>query len=163
MARTKNRPAAPSAAHAAPDPAPAPDTAAAPDSPAAAVHAALAASPGSTIAVIASTAGIGKPAARDFLLAMEKAGTATRARGGKPGIPDTWTFADPAQDHAGRAPDPEDEQGGQPGDGPVGSADGPGHDEAAGEAAQDGSAATASPGQQDGDADADAERRQRSA
>src|SRR5581483_1727018 len=94
MARTKTRPGtAPTAAHAAPDPAPAPGTAPVPDSPAAAIHAALAANPGSTVAVIADTAGTGKPATRDALLAMEKDGTATRARGGKPGIPDTWTLA----------------------------------------------------------------------
>ena len=96
MARTKTSPdTAPSAAHAAPDPAPAPGTAPAADSPAAAVHAALAANPGSAVAVIADAAGTGKPAARDALLAMEKAGTATRVKGGKPGIPDTWTLAGP--------------------------------------------------------------------
>ena len=50
MARTKTSPdTAPSAAHAAPDPAPAPGTAPAADSPAAAVHAALAANPGSAV------------------------------------------------------------------------------------------------------------------
>ena len=65
-------------------------------SPAATVHAALAANPGSAVAVIADAAGTGKPAARDALLAMEKAGTATRVKGGKPGIPDTWTLAGPA-------------------------------------------------------------------
>ena len=155
MARTKPRPAAaPSAAHAAPDPAPAPGAAAAPGSPAAAVHAALAASPGATTAVIADAAGTGKPAARDALLAMEKAGTATRARGGKPGIPDTWTLADAAPDGAGPAADPEDEQGDQPDDGPAGgSLTGAGEDETAGEAVQDGTAGTAGPGQQDGDAE----------
>ena len=155
MARTKTRPAAaPSAAHAAPDPAPAPNAAAAPGSPAAAVHAALAASPGATTAVIADAAAIGKPAARDALLAMEKAGTATRARGGKPGIPDTWTLADTTPDSAGPAAAPEDNQGaGQPDDGPAGSSlTGAGDDEAAGEAVQDGTAGTAGPGQQDGDA-----------
>ena len=148
MTRTKTRPAAPSAAH----PAPAPDTAAAPGSPAAAVHAALAASPGATTAVIADAAAIGKPAARDALLAMEEAGTATRARGGKPGIPDTWTLAGTTTpDSAGPAAAPEDNQGGgQPDDGPAGSSlTGAGDDEAAGEAVQDG---TAGPGQQDGDA-----------
>ena len=154
MARTKPRPAAaPSAAHAAPDLAPAPSAAAAPGSPAAAVHAALAASPGATTAVIADNAGTGKPAARDALLAMEKAGTATRARGGKPGIPDTWTLTDVIQDGAGPAADPKDEQGDQTDDGPAGSSlTGAGEDEAAGEAVQDGTAGTASPGQQDGDA-----------
>ena len=93
MARTNISPdTAPSAAHAAPDPAPAPGTAPAADSPAAAVHAALAANPGSAVAVIADVAGTGKPAARAALLAMEKAGTATRVKGTKPGIPDTWTL-----------------------------------------------------------------------
>ena len=94
MARTKTSPeTAPSAAHPAPDPSPAPGTAPAAVSPAAAVHAALAANPGSAVAVIADAAGTGKPAARDALLAMEKGGTATRVKGGKPGIPDTWTLA----------------------------------------------------------------------
>ena len=154
MARTKTRPAAaPSAAHAAPDPAPAPDAAAAPGSPAVAVHAALAASPGATTAVIAGAAATGKPAARDVLLAMEKAGTATRARGGKPGIPDTWTLADVTPDSAGPAADPEDEQGDQPDDSPAGSGlTGAGEDETAGQAVHDGGAGTAGPGQQDGDA-----------
>ena len=158
MARTKTRPAtAPSAAHAAPAAAPAPNAAAAPGSPAAAVHAALAASPGATTAVIAGTAAIGKPAARDALLAMEKAGTATRARGGKPGIPDTWTLTDTTPDGAGPATDPQGEQGSdQPNDGPAGSSlEGAGDDEAAGEAVQDGTAGaartTAGRGQQDGD------------
>ena len=85
-------------------------TASAAVSPAAAVHAALAANPGSAVAVIADAAGTGKPAARDALLAMEKGGTATRVKGGKPGIPDTWTLARPAQDNAG----PEDEQAASP-------------------------------------------------
>jgi hypothetical protein len=148
MARTKTSPeTAPSAAHAAPDPAPAPGTVPAAGSPVAAVHAALAANPGSAVAVIADAAGTGKPAARDALLAMEKAGTATRVKGGKPGIPDTWTLAGPAQDDAG----PEDEQAGQPGDGTASSPDGPRDDE---RACQDGAAETASPGQQDADAEA---------
>lgn len=150
MARTKNRPdAVPSAAHAATDPAPASDTAPAPDSPAAAVHAALAANPGGTVTVIADAAGTGKPAARDALLAMEKDGTATRVKGGKPGIPDTWTLAGTTQDDAG----PEDEQAGQPEDGTASIPDGPGGDETADEAGQDGTAETASPEQQDADAE----------
>jgi len=107
MARTKTSPdTAPSAAHAAPGPAPAPGAAPAAGSPAAAVHAALAANPGSAIAVIADAAGTGKPAARAALLEMEKAGTATRVKGAKPGIPDTWTLAEPAPDAAGQ-PGPE--------------------------------------------------------
>lgn len=131
MARTKTRPdTAPSAAHAAPDPAPAHDAAAAPDSPAAAVHAALAANPGSTVAVIADAAVIGRPAAREALLAMEAAGTATRVKGGKPGIPDTWTLAGPAPDGTGPA-DPEDEQAAQPDEGPGGSLNGASEDETA--------------------------------
>lgn len=151
MARTKNRPGtAPSAAHAATDPAPAPVTAPAPDSPAAAVHAALAANPGGTVTAIAGAAGTGKPAARDALLAMEKEGTATRVKGGKPGIPDTWTLAGPAPDDAG----PEAEQPGQPADGTATSPDGPGGDETADEAGQDETAETASPEQQVADADA---------
>ena len=119
MARTKTSPdTAPSAAHAAPDPAPAPGTAPAADSPAAAVHAALAANPGSAVAVIADAAGTGKPAARAALLAMEKDGTATRVKGTKPGIPDTWTLAEPAPDAAGPAAGPQAEQPGQPGEDP---------------------------------------------
>ena len=128
MARTKTSPGtAPSAAHAAPDPAPAPGTAPAADSPAAAVHAALAASPGSAVAVIADAAGTGKPAARAALLAMEKDGTATRVKGTKPGIPDTWTLAEPAPDGTG----PEDGQPGQPDEDPAGSPDGAAEDETA--------------------------------
>ena len=137
MARTKTRPdTAPSAAHAAPDPAPAHDAAAAPDSPAAAVYAALAANPGSTVAVIADAAAIGKPAARDALLAMEAAGTATRVKGGKPGIPDTWTLAETAPDGTSPA-DPEGEQPGEPDEGPDGSPDDAGEDETAARAEQD--------------------------
>jgi hypothetical protein len=129
-----------------------PITAPAPDSPAAAVCAALAANPAATVAVIAAAAGTGKPAARDALLAMEKAGTATRVKGGKPGIPDTWTLAGPAQADAGPAgAGPEDEEGGQPGDGTASSLDGHGGDETAVEAGQDGAAETARPGQQDAD------------
>jgi hypothetical protein len=104
MAHTRNRPAtAPSAAHAATDPAPAPKPAPAPDSPAPAVHAALAANPGGTVAVIAGAAGTGMPATRDTLLAMEKNGTAIRVKGGKPGVPDTWTLASPHADNPGPA------------------------------------------------------------
>jgi hypothetical protein len=115
MARTKTTPGtARSAAHAATDPGPVPATAPAADSPAAAVHAALAASPGSTVTVIADAAGTGKPAARAALLDMEKAGTATRVKGTKPGIPDTWTLAEPAPDGAGPEAAPEAGQGGQP-------------------------------------------------
>ena len=96
MTRTKNTPrTARSAAHAVPDPAPAAGTSPVPGSAAAAVHAALTASPGATTAVIAGAAGISRPAARDALAALEAAGQATRTKGGKPGIADTWTPAAP--------------------------------------------------------------------
>ena len=148
MARTKTRPdTAPSAAHAATDPAPAHDAAAAPDSPAAAVYAALAANPGSAVAVIADAAAIGKPAARDALLAMEAAGTATRVRGGKPGIPDTWTLAEPAPDGTS----PADPEGELPDEGPDGSPDDAGEDETAASSEQDRIAEAGDPAPQDGD------------
>ena len=160
MARTKTRPAtAPTAAHAAQDPAPAHDAAAAPDSPAAAVCAALAANPGRTVAAIADAAAIGRPAVRDALLAMEAAGTAARVRGGKPGIPDTWTLAEPAPDPAGPA-GPDDEQPGDPDDSPVdGSPDGAGEDEAAARAEQAriAEAGDSAPEEDGADADADAD------
>ena len=131
MARTKTSPGtAPSAAHTATDPAPAPGTAPAADSLAAAVHGALAANPGGTVAVIADAAGTGKPVARAALLAMEADGTATRVKGTKPGIPDTWTLAGPAPDGTGPA-DPEAGQVGQPGEDPGGSPDAAGKDETA--------------------------------
>ncbi|HEY2261238.1 MAG TPA: hypothetical protein VGI96_01285 [Streptosporangiaceae bacterium] len=144
MARTKNRPAiAPSAAHAAPQPAPAHRTAPDPGSPAAAVHAALSANPGGTVAVIASAAGTGKPATRDALLDMEKAGTATRVKGSRPGVADTWTLTAPVPDDSGPAAG-QDEQASQPSDaadgGPGGSGDG-GPVQDAGEAAAEVSAA----------------------
>jgi hypothetical protein len=94
MARTSTPAphAARSAADTATDPAPAPVAPAAGDSPAAAVLAALSAEPaGATVAVIAGYAGISVAAARQALLAHEKAGTATRVKGSRPGIPDTWT------------------------------------------------------------------------
>ena len=147
MARTKNAPdTAPSAAHAATDPAPVPGTAPAADIPAAAVHAALAASPGSPVAVIADAAGTGKPAARAALLEMEKAGTATRVKGARPGIPDTWTLAGPAPDAAGPAADLEAGQPSQP-EPDNGTPDGAAEDKTAGDTApQDGETAP-----QDGD------------
>ena len=150
MARTKTRPdTGHSAAHAATDPAPAPATAPAADSPAAAVHAALAANPGSAVAVIADAAGTGKPAARAALLAMEKDGTATRVKGAKPGIPDTWTLAEPAPDGAGPAAGP---QAGQPGQDPAGSPDGAAEDETAGGTGQDRTAEAGGPAPEAGDA-----------
>jgi hypothetical protein len=54
----------------------------------------LAAHPGgATAAVIAGAAGIGWPAARAALAAMERAGAVVRAKGGKPGVADIWTSA----------------------------------------------------------------------
>jgi hypothetical protein len=151
MARTNISPdTAPSAAHAAPDPAPAPGTAPAAGSPAAAVHAALAANPGSAVAVIADAAGTGKPAARAALLAMEQDGSATRVKGTKPGIPDTWTLAEPAPDGTSPAADPQAGQAGQPGEDP-GSPDGAAEDETAGGTGQDRTAETGDPAPEDGD------------
>jgi hypothetical protein len=96
MARTKN-PAPGTArrpADTATDPAPAPVGAPAGDSPATAVLAALSAEPGgAAVAVIAGHAGISVAAARQALTAHEKAGTATRVKGGRPGLPDTWKAA----------------------------------------------------------------------
>lgn len=56
------------------------------------VYEALAANPGATTTAIAAAAGIGKKGARSELLALEKAGAAARVKGGKPGVPDTWTL-----------------------------------------------------------------------
>jgi hypothetical protein len=156
MARTKTTPGtARSAAHAATDPGPVPATAPAADSPAAAVHAALAASPGSTVTVIADAAGTGKPAARAALLDMEKAGTATRVKGTKPGIPDTWTLAEPAPDGAGPEAAPEAGQAGQPGNDPAGSPDGAAEDDTADGTGRDGAAETGDPAPEaGGDAEA---------
>ena len=55
---------------------------------------------------------------------MEADGTATRVKATKPGIPDTWTLAEPAPD--GTDPESASEAGqpGQPGDDPAGSPDG---------------------------------------
>jgi len=155
MARTKNAPdTAPSAAHAATDPAPALGAAPAADSPAAAVSAALAANPGSTVAVIADAAGTGKPAARAALLDMEKAGTATRVKGDRPGIPDTWTLAEPAPDGTGPEAAPEAEPASQPGDDPAGSLDVATEDETADGTGQDGAAEADDAAPEDGDAEA---------
>ena len=97
MARTKTPAphAADSAADTPPDPAPAPVAAPAGDSPALAVLAALTAEPGgATVTAIAAHAHISVAAARQALTAHEKAGTATRIKGGRPGIPDTWKPAE---------------------------------------------------------------------
>ena len=56
-----------------------------------AVLAVLAANPGgATVAGIAGYAQISVAAARQALIAHEKAGAATRVKGGRPGTPDTW-------------------------------------------------------------------------
>ena len=138
MTRTKNIARAPrNAAHAAPDPAPVPGTSPVAGSAAAAVHAALTASPGATTAAIAAAAGIGHPAARDALAALDAAGAVTRTKGGKPGIPDTWTLT--AHGRSGNEPAAgaaqEDEHAGtsQPGDDPAsGEHDGSGQQETGG-------------------------------
>jgi hypothetical protein len=147
MARTKNAPeTAPSAQHAASDPAPAPGAAPAPGSPAAAVHAALAANPGSTVAAIADALGTGKAVVRDSLLGMEKAGTATRVKGTRPGIPDTWTLAESVPDAVG----PQAGQPGQPGEDPVGSPDGAAEDKTVGDAGQGATAEAGVPAPENG-------------
>src|ERR1019366_370258 len=101
----------------------APVARAAGNSPAAAVLAALSAEPaGAAVAVIAGRAAISAAAARQALLAHEKAGTATRVKGNRPGIADTWTPAavpDAPADEVPRAETPAD--AGQPSDEPVGS------------------------------------------
>ena len=76
------------------DPAPAPIAPVAGGGQAVAVLAASSAEPGgATVAVIAARAGINTAAARQALLAHEKNGTATRVKGSRPGIADTWTPA----------------------------------------------------------------------
>src|SRR5262245_7093340 len=84
---------APHTAHSAADTAtnlaPAPVAPAADHSPAAAVLAALSAEPAG--AAVARHAGISTAAARQALLPHEKPGTATRVKGSRPGIADTWT------------------------------------------------------------------------
>jgi len=157
MARTKNpattRPAAArSGAHAAPAPAPVPGTGPAPDSPAGAACAALAAHPGgATTAVIADAIGIGRAATRDALTELETAGTVTRTRGGKPGIPDTWTLTAAQgtshQPGAGCGPDGEPAARSHPGDGPAAEdQDGPGEDDVAAGANQPEASDEGSPG-----------------
>ncbi len=151
MARTKTSPdTAPSAPQAATDPAPAPGTASAADSPAAAVCAALAANPGSTVAVIADAAGTGRPVARAALLEMEKDGTATRVKGTRPGIPDTWTLAEPAPAAVGLAAGPQAGRPGQPREDRAGSPDSAAGDETAGGTGQDRTARAGAPVPADG-------------
>ena len=132
MARTPATAPAPHAARSAADtattPAPAPVAPSAADSPAAAVLAALSADPaGAAVAVIAARAQISVPAARQALLACEKNGTATRVKGSRPGIADTWTPAPAPEAPAAEAP-PAETPGtgstsgdGQPADEPAGS------------------------------------------
>jgi hypothetical protein len=157
MARKKNpataRPAAArSAAHAAPAPAPVPGTGPAPDSPAGAACAALAAHPGgATTVVIADAIGIGRAAARDALTELETAGTVTRTKGGKPGIPDTWTLTAAEgtshQPGAGHGPDGEPAASSQPADGPAAAdQDGRSEDDVAADASQPEASDEASPG-----------------
>jgi hypothetical protein len=94
--------AARSAADSATNPAPAPIAPAAGGSPAAAVLVALSADPaGAAGAGIAARAGISTAAVWQALLACEKDGTATRVKGSRPGIADTWTPAAAPQAPAG--------------------------------------------------------------
>jgi hypothetical protein len=154
MARTKNP--APHAARSAPDaatdPAPAPRFApAAGDSPAAAVLAALSAeSAGAAVAVIAARAGISAAAARQALIAHEKNGTATRIKGSRPGIADTWTPAAP------EAPDDEAPPAETPGTGSTADAVPPA-DEPAGGTADAGQPAPADGTAEDQQAEAGSE------
>jgi hypothetical protein len=71
-------------------------------------------------------------------------------KGTKPGIPDTWTLAEPAPDGTSPAADPQAEQAGQPGEDP-GSPDGAAEDETAGSIGQDRTAETGDPAPEDGD------------
>ena len=117
--------AACSAADTATAPGPAPVTPVAGDSPAAAVLAALSADPaGAAVAVIAARAGLSVPAARQALLAHEKNGAATRVKGSRPGIADTWQPAAAPEapgDEALPAEDPGTDVGdGRPADEPAG-------------------------------------------
>ncbi len=136
MARTSTPAphAARSAAGTATDPVPAPVAPAADHSPAAAVLAALSAEPaGATVTVIAARAGISTAAARQALIAHEKNGTATRIKGSRPGIADTWTPAAPPAAPPAEDPDTDADAGrsaaepsgsaadaGQPGPAPAG-------------------------------------------
>jgi hypothetical protein len=109
-ARTPAPHAARSAADTATTPASAPVAPTVGDSPAAAVLAALSAEPvGAAVAVIATRAGISVAGTRQALLAHEKNGTATRVKGSRPGIADTWKpavapAAPAAEDQIAEAP-----------------------------------------------------------
>jgi hypothetical protein len=91
---------------------------------------------GATTAGVAEALGIGRAAARDALTALETAGIVTRTKGGKPGIPDTWTLtaAGPAAHEPGTGPTPDDQAAAstQPGDDARLDQDGPGEQQAAG-------------------------------
>ncbi len=82
---------------------------------------------------------------------MEAAGTATRVKGGRPGIPDTWTLAEPAPDAASPQSGPEDVQAGQPGEDPDGSPDTAGGTGTADGAGQDHATETNDPAPEAGD------------
>lgn len=86
-----------------------------------AVYEALAANPGAATAAIATAAGTDKKEARRELLALEKAGSVTRVKGGKPGVPDTWTLTTAPDEPEAPAAEPQgaDEplSGDEPGDG----------------------------------------------
>ena len=74
---------------------------------------------------------------RDAVTDLTPAGTVTRTKGGKPGIPDTWTLTTSHETGAGHGPDHLPSANSQPGDDPAtGDQDGPGEDETAGGAAQ---------------------------
>ena len=64
--------------------------------------------------MIAARAGISTAAARQALLAHEKAGTATRVKGSRPGIADTWTPAPAPEAPADEAPPAETPGAGAP-------------------------------------------------
>jgi hypothetical protein len=118
--------------------------------PPAAVHAALTASPGATTAVIAAAAGIGRPAARDALAALEAAGEVTRTKGSKPSIADTWTLTAPGpsgNDTAGPGHDDEHAITSQPGDNPVGGEQDGGEQDGSGQQEE----ASGAPASADGD------------
>lgn len=64
------------------------------------VHAALAATPGSTTAKLAMAAGVGRSTAAKILARWDHDGTAIRTAGDGPRNPDTWTLASPDSDTA---------------------------------------------------------------
>ena len=72
------------------------------------VHAALAATPGSTTATLAMAAGVGRSTAAKILARWDHDGTAIRTAGDGPRNPDTWALASPDSDTA--ATDTDDSQ-----------------------------------------------------